>query len=190
MKNNIDEDIKMAKNLIKILDKTCENNNSESARTIERLLSELETYKKANDNLLIKNAELKQDVQDFQQALNDENLRCSFYAIENNDLKEKLEIQGNITETYKKIVDEKNKELNEENLRCSKLAVENNDLKEKLETSEKIAEYFAVKLYDLANEKMKEEYTTAQEYCEYAKLRDICVRDMIISARKEVEKNV
>ena len=44
--NNIDEDIKMAKSLIKILDKTCENNNSESSRMLERILSELETYKK------------------------------------------------------------------------------------------------------------------------------------------------
>ena len=67
--------------------------------------SELETYKKANDNLLVKNAELKQDVQESKKALNDENLRCSFYAIENNDLKEKLEIQANLTETYKKIAE-------------------------------------------------------------------------------------
>lgn len=60
-------------------------------------------------------------------------------------------------------------------------------LEKELKTHKKMTEYFAVKLYDLANEKMKEEYTTAQEYYECAKLRDICVRDMINSARKEVE---
>lgn len=60
-------------------------------------------------------------------------------------------------------------------------------LEKELKTHKKMTEYFAVKLYDLANEKMKEEYTTTQECYEHAKLRDICVRDMINSARKEVE---
>ena len=100
---NIDKDIKILKEFENY--SPYEEIGETGKQAIKNVLSELETYKKANDNLLVKNAELKQDVQDFQQALNDENLRCSFYAIEKNDLKEKLEIQGNITETYKKIAE-------------------------------------------------------------------------------------
>jgi SMC interacting uncharacterized protein involved in chromosome segregation len=102
MENNIDEDMEK---LDGFFNKGWNCDLDEIHSIVANIAKELETYKKANDNLLVKNAELKQDVQEFQQALNDENLRCSFYAIENNDLKEKLEIQGNITETYKKIAE-------------------------------------------------------------------------------------
>ena len=108
---NIDKDIEILKEFIKkdyepwsFYEKQGDE-LFELQEAIENVLKELETNKKAVDNLLVKNAELKQDVQDFQQALNEENLRRSFYVIANNDLREKLQIQGKELETYKKIAE-------------------------------------------------------------------------------------
>ena len=126
MKNNIDEDIKLAKEVASDLRTYVDDKKVRKGRAISSVVSWLENYRE------------------------DYNHRCQL-AIDRAKEIEKLNSELYI---YKKMT-----------------------------------EYFAVKLYDLANEKMKEEYTTAQECCEYAKLRDICVRDMIISARKEVDKD-
>lgn len=58
---------------------------------------EFEDVKKSIKNILSEREQLlkekkddKQDIKDFQNALNEENLRCANYAIENNELKKRI----------------------------------------------------------------------------------------------------
>ena len=56
----------------------------EVANELENLLAERE-------QMLREKQDDKQDIKDFQNALNEENLRCANYAIENNELKKRIQ---------------------------------------------------------------------------------------------------
>ena len=43
------------------------------------------------EQMLKEKQDYKQDIKDFQNALNEENLRCANYAIENNELKKRIQ---------------------------------------------------------------------------------------------------
>lgn len=100
------EDIKIKEKIRDILET---DENIENEKALIKIKSELETYKKIVDE---KNKEL-----------NEENLRCSKLAVENNDLKEKLEISEKIAEKIEKMFGEE----------CSKLGdyVKDNSTPEK-----------------------------------------------------------
>ena len=79
-----EEDIKVLKNierLRRIEFKHCVTDREMKA--IEHLLAERE-------QMLKEKLDNKQDIKDFQNALNEENLRCANYAIENNELKKRI----------------------------------------------------------------------------------------------------
>ena len=151
------------------------------------------------ENQAIENVLKELEAKSFQVCISKEELDEAFkelekYKNENKELKEQIkDLRALNVQHLAKGLNESiaNKKKNDEQLESLNEGwkITEKELKEEIYTYKKMTEYFAVKLFDLANEKMKEEYTTAQECCEYAKLRDICVRDMINSARNEVEKD-
>ena len=72
--SNIEDDIKIL---------TEENSSYKKEQAMQNILSERE-------QLLKEKKDDKQDIKDFQNALNEENLRCANYAIENNELKKRI----------------------------------------------------------------------------------------------------
>ena len=84
--SNIEDDVKVLENYLKELDNLFSRtniNNTKERNAIRNILSERE-------QLLKEKKDDKQDIKDFQNALNEENLRCANYAIENNELKKRI----------------------------------------------------------------------------------------------------
>ena len=87
---NIEEDVKILKNAIKCNKKQFENLGThillqdDEQEAIEHILAERE-------QMLKEKQDDKQDIKDFQNALNEENLRCANYAIENNEFKKRIQ---------------------------------------------------------------------------------------------------
>ena len=92
------------------------NKTSDNVANIERLNNFIEAYKQTKEQsfivdtinkdfffefvdcllaereqMLKEKQDYKQDIKDFQNALNEENLRCANYAIENNELKKRIQ---------------------------------------------------------------------------------------------------
>ena len=103
IENNLDKDIEIVKEIITHKDDydvffgyrfaKPYSVGAEEIQAISNVLLELETYKKIVDE---KNKEL-----------NEENLRCSKLAVENNDLKEKLETYKKIAEKLAEVIERK-----------------------------------------------------------------------------------
>lgn len=88
-----DENVANIEDDIKVLNKFCEyeeavvltdNALEEVQDAIQHILSERE-------QMLKEKQDDKKDIIDFQNALNEENLRCANYAIENNELKKRIQ---------------------------------------------------------------------------------------------------
>ena len=54
------------------------------------------------EQMLKEKQDYKQDIKDFQNALNEENLRCANYAIENNELKKRIQELDKVIEYCKR----------------------------------------------------------------------------------------
>ena len=103
------------------------NKTSDNVANIERLNNFIEAYKQTKEQsfivdtinkdfffefvdcllaereqMLKEKQDYKQDIKDFQNALNEENLRCANYAIENNELKKRIQELDKVIEYCKR----------------------------------------------------------------------------------------
>ena len=87
--SNIEDDLK-AKGFIEGYKQI--KNNADIIKSIDKdFFFELVDYLLSErEQLLKEKKDDKQDIKDFQNALNEENLRCANYAIENNELKKRI----------------------------------------------------------------------------------------------------
>lgn len=136
---NVEEDVKVLKDLMKELklEKQTALHNNEYGEYItecdvldlyDMQILALQHILAEREQMLKEKQDDKKDIKDFQNALNEENLRCANYAIENNELKKRI------------------KELEEERNHwhgCFIVAMENSIAKEKvIEAFEDIEDYF------------------------------------------------
>ena len=136
---NVEEDVKVLKDLMKELklEKQTALHNNEYGEYItecdvldlyDMQILALQHILAEREQMLKEKQDDKKDIKDFQNALNEENLRCANYAIENNELKKRI------------------KELEEERDHwhgCFIVAMENSIAKEKvIEAFEDIEDYF------------------------------------------------
>lgn len=68
--NSIEEDIKILKDLAKILDKTCENNNCEQSRAIENLIKAYKELEEIEENHRQENGKLRERVKELEENIN------------------------------------------------------------------------------------------------------------------------
>ena len=82
---NIEEDVKILEEFAEICKAglACYDQTREG-KALEHILAERE-------QMLKEKQDDKKDIKDFQNALNEENLRCANYAIENNELKKRIQ---------------------------------------------------------------------------------------------------
>lgn len=101
-------DEEFVKKYEELLDKmycNCNEMNCIDNNSPRRILNIAKRLQLEEDDLLKENQELKNSLERYQKSLNEENLLCSKYAIEINDLKEKLEQCSAVADTNSELAD-------------------------------------------------------------------------------------
>ena len=90
---NIEDDVKI---LRKFINEAQDLNNENGWHgyydvEIKAVSNAMQNILSEREQMLKEKQDYKQDIKDFQNALNEENLRCANYAIENNELKKRIQ---------------------------------------------------------------------------------------------------
>lgn len=86
---NIEDDVKILKELIQDIQINFEGGIENRLKDFE--IKAIQNILSEREQMLKEKQDYKQDIKDFQNALNEENLRCANYAIENNELKKRIQ---------------------------------------------------------------------------------------------------
>ena len=88
-----DENVAKIEDDIKVLNKFCEYEEAVvlTDNALEEVQDAIQHILAEREQMLKEKQDDKKDIIDFQNALNEENLRCANYAIENNELKKRIQ---------------------------------------------------------------------------------------------------